>query len=419
MHRARTGMIAMAVALLIALPVAAQSDCGPNIRCGQVPWQLPVMPVLVSPTPLATTAPQLVQPTPVSDAYVPAPVWCNTPDAPTQSTTYRQVVANTRPTGYWPMDETSGTTAADASGGGRTGTYTGATLNGYSVAGGGAPSFDGVNDRMSVSNIGSLLNSGAFSVSLWMRVATNWSSSGMLAYLAGNEFSLARVGGSIVLTSGTSSAAASASANGTNWVHVAAVVNRAVMGGQSARLYINGVSAATNNNAPGSFSVGTPLYIASTNTGSWFAGGIAHVAVYNRGLTADEIALLAEANPAAAPTPTPSANCGPAAVPTSPVDISGLADTMATLQALPVNQVGIANPQAGVDMYSGTATFFSYVLGIQSINLGILTPVITFIFWSFFTFVGIKVAFILLPIIAALVGVIRRIIQLVLDFLPF
>lgn len=406
--------------LLVALPASAQSDCGPNVRCGQVPWQLPLMPVLVSPTPLATTAPQVVQPTDQSAYLNPTPAYCDEATPGAQSTSYRAAVASTRPTAWWPMDETSGTVMNDAIGT-RNGTYSGATLNAYTLAGGGAPGFDGVNDKAYASGVLSIMNSQNFTLSLWMRVATNWSGSGTVAYFgqSGNVFSITRSGGSIVLTSGGAQASASASANGTAWVHVAAVINRAIMGGQSGRLYINGQSAATANMAPGTFTTATTLFLASSGTASYYAGGIGQVALYNRALTPDEIAILANASPSGTPSATNDARCGPPAIPTSPVDISGITDTMATLQTLPLNQVGIPNPQAGFDLYSGTATFFSYVLGIQSINLGILTPVVTFIFWGFFSFVGIKVAFILLPIIAGLVGVVRRIIQLVLDFLPF
>lgn len=404
--------------LLLAAPAAAQSDCGLNLRCGQVPWQLPVMPVLVSPTPFATSAPQVVQPTQES-GYVPiaTPGYCATPA--TLATSYQQQVANTNPYSYWPLDETAGTVAGDAVGG-RNGTYTGATLNGYTLAGGPAPSFDGVNDRVFITGMQSVMNGGSFTLAFWMRVASNWAGSGTLAWFGDTQvFSLVRSGGSIVLTSGGSTASASASGNGSNWIHVAAVINRPVMGGQSGRLYINGVNVASANTAPGQFTSATTLYLATSGTANYFAGGLGHAAVWARALGQSEIALLANASPEAVPSPTPDGSCIPFATATPPLDMSGVLDTMATLQSLPVNQVGIENPQAGFDLYSGTGTFFSYVLGIQNVNLGIFTPIIIFIFWSFFSFIGIKVAFILLPIVSGLIGVLRRVIQLVLDFLPF
>lgn len=402
--------------LLVALPLAAQSDCGPNLRCGQVPWKLPVMPILVSPTPFATSVPEIVQPTQQSGYVIEVtPSWCGTPA--TLAGDYKQTVANTGPASYWPMDETAGAVMTDAVGG-RNGTYTGATLNGYTWAGGPAPSFDGVNDRAFAGNLNAIMNGSSFTVAFWMRVATNWAGSSTLAYFGDSTvFSLTRSGGTIILTSGTTTASASVSASGTNWIHVAAVINRPVMGGQSGRLYINGVNVASANTAPGTFSA-TTLFLASNGTASYHAGGIGHAAVWGRALGQSEIGLLANASPAGVATPTPNPNCTAYAVPTVPVDMSAIVDTMATLQSLPLDQVGVANPQAGFDTYAGVSTFFSYVLGLQSVNLGFLTPVVGFIFWSFFSFVAIKVAFILLPIIAGLVGVTRRIIQLVLDFLP-
>lgn len=402
------------------LQIEAQSDCGPNLRCGQVPWQLPVMPILVSPTPFATSVPEVVQPTQQSGYVIEVtPTWCTTPAALTGD--YKQQVANTGPASYWPLDETSGTVATDAVGG-RNGTYTGATLNGYTWAGGPAPSFDGVNDRAFIGGLNSIMNGGSFTVAFWMRVASSWAGSATLAWFGetGNVFSLARSNGNIVLTSGGSTASASVGASGTSWVHVAAVINRPVMGGQSGRLYINGVNVASTNTAPGTFTAST-LFLASNGTASYHAGGIGHAAVWARALGQGEMGLLANASPAGVATPTPHPNCIPGASPEEllgQLDMDGLNGMLTSLQNLPVNQIGVANPQAGFDMYSGTATFFSYVLGIQSVNLGIFTPIIGFIFWSFFSFVAIKVAFILLPIVAGLIGVVRRVVQLVLDFLP-
>lgn len=428
--------------LALAAPAAAQNDCGPNLRCGQVPWQLPAMPILVSPTPFATSAVVNYPPTqpsaPIAPTatpggpigtvvmvvqpaqyYLPTPIFCeNAP--PVLDTNYKQIVANSGPSAYWPLDETAGTAVTDATGSGLTGTYTGATLNGYTVAGGAAPSFDGVNDRAFITGLNGLMNSQQFTVSLWFRVASSWAGSGTLLYFGDSEiFSLTRSGGSVVLTSGARTASASASAAGTNWVHVAAVISRPIMGGLSGRLYLNGTGAADVNTAPWTFASADTLFIGSNGLGSYFAGGLAHVALYNRALTASEISVLANNAPSAVYTPTPDPNCRPAQDPIGMFDISGVTNMMSTLQTIPMGEVEITNPQAGVDMYTGTASFFGYVLGIQNINLGIFTPILLFMFWSFFTFVGIKIAGLLLPIVAALVGAIRRVIQLVLDFLPF
>lgn len=419
-------LLRLSLLLLIALPVAAlsaQSDCQPNMRCGRVPWRLPVLPLLVSPTPFATSVPQInATPLPTNQsAYVImlTPESCDIPP-PVLGSDYKQTVVNSGPAAYWPLDETAGAAATDATGGGRHGTISGATLDSYVLAGGPAPRFDGVNDRVFISGLNGQMNGPQFTVALWMRVATGWSGSGMLAWFGetGNVFALARSGSSIVLQSGASAASAVASSNGTNWVHVAAVINRAAGGGQSARLYVNGANVASANTAPDYFTEGNALFLGSSGIGSYFAGGIGHAAVWTRALSPAEISTLANSSPAGVPTRTPDPHCVPTGTLGSTIDVAALSDTLALLDGVP-GQVGIPNPAAGVDLYSGTATFFSYVLGIQAVNLGFLTPLVTFGFWSFFTFVGIKAAFIFLPILAALIGVIRRVVQLVLDFLPF
>lgn len=75
------------------------------------------------------------------------------------------------PIGLWPLDETSGTTAYDASGGGHNGTYSGAT-NG-SVARGNLltyPDFDGADDYVSVPTWAGInnLQSSDFTACAWI-----------------------------------------------------------------------------------------------------------------------------------------------------------------------------------------------------------------------------------------------------------
>lgn len=55
-------MMYLLMALMMALsPTLAQSDdCGDGLPCGPVPWTIPRLPVILSPTPIPTTA---IQPT--------------------------------------------------------------------------------------------------------------------------------------------------------------------------------------------------------------------------------------------------------------------------------------------------------------------------------------------------------------------
>ncbi len=129
------------------------------------------------------------------------------------------------------------------------------------------------------------------------------------------------------------------------------------------------------------------------------------------------------------PTQTPG---GPTATlaPTQPsfdIDVSGINDQFATLQSLaeatdpvvevsgtPVNTTGQV-----ATLTANSGTFFGYVRAVSEIDLGGLTPLIGFITLSFLTVLGVKVVTLLLPVLSALFGFARKIIGIVLDFLPF
>jgi len=77
------------------------------------------------------------------------------------------------PLGYWRLDETSGTSAADFSGNGRNGTY----LNGVGLGVAGALAndtddaarFDGVDDSVEVADDAALRLNGSFTIEFWAR----------------------------------------------------------------------------------------------------------------------------------------------------------------------------------------------------------------------------------------------------------
>jgi len=129
------------------------------------------------------------------------------------------------------------------------------------------------------------------------------------------------------------------------------------------------------------------------------------------------------------PTQTPGgATATPA--PTSAgfdIDVSGINDQFGTLQALaeatdPVIEVS-GTPVSTTDQLTtlteNSGTFFSYVRAVSDIDLGGLTPIIGFVTLSFLTVLGVKVVTLLLPVLSALFGFARKIIGIVLDFLPF
>jgi hypothetical protein len=70
---------ALLIILLMAMPVLAQ-NCSAGLPCGQIPWDMPFMPELASPTPLPTffyTATPTPTMTPTN--FTPSPTPTNTP----------------------------------------------------------------------------------------------------------------------------------------------------------------------------------------------------------------------------------------------------------------------------------------------------------------------------------------------------
>lgn len=72
-------LILMAASMLIFSAAAAQNDCGDGLPCGKIPWDLPALPPLQSPTPLPTVGVTQVPPTPGPGTPTPTPLPTNTP----------------------------------------------------------------------------------------------------------------------------------------------------------------------------------------------------------------------------------------------------------------------------------------------------------------------------------------------------
>lgn len=129
-----------------------------------------------APTTTTTTAPT----TTTSTSTTTAPTTTTTSTTTTTTTTtvpaggtYSSAVAADQPVAYWRLGERSGTTAADASGKGATGTYSGAvTLGAQGVLYcdlDTAVGFDGGTARMKVPDRESLRMNGAFTLELWAK----------------------------------------------------------------------------------------------------------------------------------------------------------------------------------------------------------------------------------------------------------
>jgi hypothetical protein len=194
--------------------------------------------------------------------------------------------------GAWGFDDGSGTTATDASGRGNNGTVTGAT---WTTGGkfGGALSFDGVSNWVTVPDADSLDLTTGMTMEAWVKptaIGTAWRSvmlkeqpaSLIYALYAGD--SSGRAATDVFTTSdiglrGTAKTALS------TWTHLAATYD-----GTTLRLYVNGVQATTKA-ISGSIRASTGALRIGGNSvwGEWFAGLIDEVRLYNRALTATEI----------------------------------------------------------------------------------------------------------------------------------
>ena len=194
--------------------------------------------------------------------------------------------------GYWPLNDGNGTQAGDFSGNGRTGTITGATWT--SGKRGGALSFDGVNNTVSLS--GSLpLNPSGFTFSHWIKTT---SSAGQM-YTIGNagggdgyRFGLSNGNISFLIGdtphSYTETTCGTAKANDGKW-HL---ITGTFQSSGNFSCYLDGVflaSVAVGNfssmqtGAPG---LGKPPCCVA------FAGSMDDIRIYNRILSAAEISNL-------------------------------------------------------------------------------------------------------------------------------
>jgi fibronectin type 3 domain-containing protein len=190
------------------------------------------------------------------------------------------------------MNAGSGATLADATGKGHTGTISGAT---WSAAGkyGGALSFDGVNDWVTIADAADLDLTTGMTLEAWVRPSTlvdEWRTvvfkeAGPLAYsLYADDGAGVPIGE--IVTGGTFRNARGAGSLAVNaWSHLAVTYD-----GTALRLYVNGVqvrSVAVSGGMPVSTGV---LRLGGNDVwGEWFAGLLDDVRIYNRALTQAEI----------------------------------------------------------------------------------------------------------------------------------
>ncbi len=185
------------------------------------------------------------------------------------------------------FDEGSGVSAVDASGNGRTGSVAGATWSAGRY--GGALSFDGTNDYVSLPGLGTFYNT-AFTLEAWVQKATVKNDVGIVGTWAGNGPMLwidhlatryqLTLGGSLssYLDSGVNPLTG-------QWQHLAASFD-----GTTARFYVNGVEVASRA-VSGAVGTSNTWRIGAYGSvpGGFFDGLIDEIRVYDRALSTTEV----------------------------------------------------------------------------------------------------------------------------------
>lgn len=206
------------------------------------------------------------------------------------------VVSTAGLVGYWPFDETSGTTAYDSSGNASNGSLSCsgscASLPNW-VAGkrNGALNFSLPNDLAAVADVPTLRLSTNFTISFWLKKsagALNVSYISKGANSNGYQVATGNSGNSIYLNIVRNNAVvAQCAANGVildqTWEHIAVTYNGAII-----HFYINGAPSASCSATAAAGSDLSHLLFGGTNT-SKPTGTMDEVRIYNRALSAQEI----------------------------------------------------------------------------------------------------------------------------------
>jgi large repetitive protein len=214
------------------------------------------------------------------------------------------------PQGWWRLNQTSGTVVSDSSGVGNGATTTNVTWSG------GAAVFNGSSSWMAART--PVINTGtSFTMSAWVNLAAIPTTveavlatpggsipSAELSYSTGLGTWKFQTSGADTSTSTNSVLKAPSAPTVGVWTHLVGVYD-AVAGTQS--FYVNG-SLAGSNKPPTTWASQKPLAIGYNGSGAFFGGSIANVQVYQRALSASEVATLNAAgfNGATVATTTPS-----------------------------------------------------------------------------------------------------------------
>jgi fibronectin type 3 domain-containing protein len=225
--------------------------------------------------------------------------------------------AQTGPTGWWKLDEGTGTTTADSSGGAHPGTLVGTPAWTTGRVGPYAITFNGTTQSVSVSGSGTLANLyvAGMTVAAWIKPAgSGGGGGGRIVDKDNNDagWFFAMSGTTTVkftadqFTTSASSRTSTAAITANTWQHVVATWAGSTSG-TDIHIYINGVladGASTAGSGTAYDDSTTPLTIGNrpVDNARGFSGAIDEIRVYNRVLTTAEIQALADSTVPGAPT---------------------------------------------------------------------------------------------------------------------
>jgi hypothetical protein len=201
--------------------------------------------------------------------------------------------------GYWKLDDASGTSAADASGNGNTGTLTNGPTWTTGQIGGGV-SLDGSNDYIqpgSIGGFGTFVSQGNFTVSTWVKTnSANTRQAIMTDHDAGggnNSLSL-EFGGYSQPSDHITVATTGASYLDSNYVYSSGIwyLVTVTHDASTDKIYVNG--ALRNQRASGAIVAGGTLSLGrwGAYSGGYLNGALDETRIYKRALTAEEVAKL-------------------------------------------------------------------------------------------------------------------------------
>jgi hypothetical protein len=207
------------------------------------------------------------------------------------SVTVNNVPAAAAPVLALGFNDGSGSTARDSSPSRNNGTLSGATWTTSGKAGG-ALSFDGSNDRVTVPDASSLDLTKALTLEAWVRPRSIGRYDPILLKetSGGSVYDLYAANSALrpAVDLGNYQVSAPSGTTATNtWTHVAATYD-----GSVARLYVNGVQVSARTGVPNVPTSSGSLRIGGTTlwAGEWFNGFIDELRIYNRALSQADIA---------------------------------------------------------------------------------------------------------------------------------